>query len=49
MTNTKSFGTWREEGSGLIACPVISSSILVVLWDDENDDVDKPLYDKAGK
>lgn len=49
MTNTKSFGTWREEDSGLIACPVISSSILVVLWDDENDDVDKPLYDKAGK
>jgi hypothetical protein len=49
VNNTEIIGTWREEDSGLIACPVISSTIFVVLWDDENDDVDGPLYDKAGK
>lgn len=49
MNSTEIIGTWREENSGLIACPVISSTIFVVLWDDENDDVKEPLYDKAGK
>ena len=49
MKDDEIIGTWREEDSGLITCPVVSSTIFVVLWDDKNDDVDEPLYDRAGK
>lgn len=48
MKNDEITGTWREEDSGLIACPVISSTIFVVLLD-ENGDAAEPLYDRAGK
>lgn len=41
-------GTEREDNSGLIANPVISSTIAVTLWVTERDEP-VPLYDQAGK
>lgn len=41
-------GTERENDSGLIANPVISSTVAVTLWDAERDEP-VPLYDEAGK
>lgn len=49
MCRSEIIGTWREENSGLIQCPLISSTLFAVLLDPDSDDVLEPLYDKAGK
>ncbi len=41
--------TWREEDSGLIQCPLISSTVFAVLLDPATNEVLEPLYDEAGE
>lgn len=52
LINEKITGTWREEDSGLITNPVITSTIAVTLLDagaDEEENVKEALYDMAGR
>ena len=49
MESFEIIGTWREEDSGLIQCPSISSNVFVVLLDPDTNEVLEPLYDEAGK